>query len=164
MSRAPRAQLAIGGLPRIDVHKRRRLLVDGNRKFQREVTRLGHVGLPVFSVGQRPSVDAERLEPLHFFSLSREPSEGRPLDEVIEREQPAQQHVRGGFFAASVAYVGDAQRATNRFPREQHGARAARKDSPVVLDGELLVDERADKTERRDTRGLLKKKRQTATG
>ena len=151
MRPAPRAQLAISRLPAFDVHEGRRLLVHGDRQLQREVARLCLVGRAIFAVRQRPQVDAERLEPLHFFFLSRELSEGRPLDKVIEREQPAHQHVRGGFLAASVADVGDAQRAINRFPREQHGPRAAGEDAPVVLDGELLVDERPDKTERRDT-------------
>ena len=95
VSRAPRAQLAIGRVPRVHVHKRRRRLVDRQGKFQVEVARdLGCSGWPIVPRRQRTAVDAERLEPLHLVVLGREPCEGRPLDKVIEREQAAHEYGR----------------------------------------------------------------------
>ena len=46
-------------------------------------------------------------------------------------------------------HVGDPQRPIEGFPGEQDGARAAGEDGPLVLDGELLVDERAHEYARR---------------
>ena len=48
-----------------------------------------------------------------------------------------------------MAHVGDAQRPIERFAGEENGARAAGEDGPLVLDGELLVDERAHEDARR---------------
>ena len=48
----------------------------------------------------------ERLEPVYFVLLSREPSEGRPLDDVIEREQAPHQHLRRRVLPATVAHIG----------------------------------------------------------
>ena len=145
MGHAPRAQLAIGGLPGVHVHKRRRRLVDRQGKFQVEVARdLGCSGWPIVPRRQRAAVDAERLEPLHFVVLGREPCEGRPLDEVIEREQAAHEHGRRRVLASAVFHVLDAKRPVEGFLRDVHGARAAGEDGPCVLDGELLLDERVD--------------------
>ena len=76
-------------------------------------------------------VDAERLEPLHFVGLSREPCEGRPLDEVIEREQAAHQNLRRRVLRATVPHVRDAQRPIGGFAGEEDGARAAEKMAPL---------------------------------
>ena len=121
---APRAQLAIGRLPRIDVHERRRLCIHGHGEFHVEVTRAVWL-LPIVPHGQRAAVDAQRVEPPHFVVLSWEPSEARPLDEVIAREQPAHAQRQRCLFAAAVPHVLDAECPINRFPGEQHGARAA---------------------------------------
>ena len=43
-----------------------------------------------------------------------------------------------------MAHVGDAKRLTDGLAGEQHGPRAAGEDGPLVLDGELLLDEGAD--------------------
>ena len=45
-----------------------------------------------------------------------------------------------------MAHVGDAKCAIGGFAGEEDGARAAGKDGPLVLDGELLLDERVDET------------------
>ena len=55
--RGPRVQLAIGGLPGIDVHKHRRLLVYRNRKFQGKVARLPLLALAIFPVRQHGPVE-----------------------------------------------------------------------------------------------------------
>ena len=84
----------------------------------------------------------ERLEPVHFVLLRLEPSEGRPLDEVIEREQAPHQHLRRCILPATVANIRDAQRQIGGLAGQQYGARAAGEDGPLVLNGELLLDER----------------------
>ena len=47
------------------------------------------------------------------------------------------------------AYVGNVERPIEGLAGEEDGARAAGKDGPLVLDGELLVDELADEHARR---------------
>ena len=100
--------------------------------------------LAVRAVWQHAPVDAERLEPLHLLRLRREPSEGRPLDDVIEREQPAHEHLRGRLLAPAVADIRDAKRPVDRFLCDVDGTRAAGKDGPRVLNGELLLEQRAN--------------------
>ena len=142
---APRAQLAIGGLPGIDVRERRRLIVDGDRQFEGKVSR--DLRLPlraVHPVWEVFPVDAERLEPLHLVGLGGEPSEGLPLDDVIEREQAPHEDVRRRILAPAVANVGDAKRPIDGLTGQEDGARAAGEDGPLVLGGELLLDEGAD--------------------
>ena len=107
MGHTPRAQFAVGRLPGIDVHKRRRVVVNGDVKFQGKVARLALLSFAVDAVRQHGAVDAKRLEPLHFVGLGGEPAEGWPLDDVIEREDAAHQHVRGRVLAATVAHVRD---------------------------------------------------------
>ena len=86
---APRAQLAIGGLAGVHVHERRRLLVHGDRELEREVARDLRPcrARRTCGTGTFATLDAERLEALHFVGLGREPGKRRPLNEVIEREQ-----------------------------------------------------------------------------
>ena len=90
------------------------------------------------------AVQPERLKPLHLVALGGEPSEGRPRDDVIEREEPAHEDDRGRGLRPAVSHVGDAKRLIDGLAGEQHGARAAGEDGPLVLDGELLLDESAD--------------------
>ena len=90
------------------------------------------------------AVQPERLKPLHLVALGGEPSEGRPRDDVIEREEPAHEDDRGRGLRPAVSHVGDAKRLIDGLAGEQHGARAAGEDGPRVLDGELLLDESAD--------------------
>ena len=142
---APRAQLAIGGLPGIDVRERRRLVVDGDRQFEGKVSR--DLRLPlrtVHPVREVFPVDAERLEPPYFVGLGGEPSEGRPLDDVIEREQAPYEDVRRRILAPAVANVRDSESPIDGLTGQDDGARAAGEDGPLVLGGELLLDEGAD--------------------
>ena len=81
--------------------------------------------MPVLPVREGSPVDTERLEPSYFVVLRRQPSEGRPLDEVIEREHAPHEYVRRRVLAAPMAHVGDAQRPIERFAGEENGARAA---------------------------------------
>ena len=46
----------------------------------------------------------------------------------------------------TVPHVGDVERPIEGLASEQHGARVTWKDGPRVLDGEPLVDERADES------------------
>ena len=117
MGHAPRAQLAIGGLPRIDVHERRRLLVDRNRKFQGKVARLPLVTLAIFPVRQHGAVDAERLEPLRLGGFSREPSEGRPLDRTASTFGSTITPVGSRLPLAGVRRWTPGIRRASRFPR-----------------------------------------------
>ena len=141
----PRAQLAIGRLAGVHVHERRRLIVHGDRQLERERARgLRRPGRPGQPVRERAAVQPERLEPLHLVALGGEPSEGRPRDDVIEREEPAHEDDRGRGLRPAVAHVGDAKRLIDGLAGEQHGPRAAGEDGPRVLDGEVLLDEGAD--------------------
>ena len=94
------------------------------------------------------TVNPERLEPLHLVGLGGEPSKRRPVDDVIEREQAPHQHLRRGVLPATVPHVGDTKRPIDGLAGEQHGARAAGEDGPVVLAGEPLLDEVAKETAR----------------
>ena len=80
-----------------------------------DVGDLGCSGWPIVSRRQRAAVDAERLEPLHLVVLGGKPSEGRPLDEVIEREQAAHEHGRRRVLPSAVFHVLDAKRPVDRF-------------------------------------------------
>ena len=122
MGRAPRAQFAIRGLPRIDVHKGRRRGVYSDRKFEGKKACLFLAFLAIFSVRQHGPVDAERVKPLYLLLLGRQPDEIRPLDDVIERQQPPHEHLGGRVLgSASVPTVLDAERPEDRFVRDMDG-------------------------------------------
>ena len=52
-------------------------------------------------------------------------------------------------FAPAVAYVGDAKRLIDGLAHQEHGARAAGEDGPLVLEREFLLDEPANEHARR---------------
>ena len=146
---APRAQLAIGGQPRIDVHKRRCVLVRRDRKFQRKTSGLRLPGRAIFSVRQDGSVDAQRLKLLHLVRLGREPPKRWPSDEVIERQQPPHEDQRGGVLRASaVFHVLDAERPVDRLVRDVNGQRAAGKDGPIVFRRHATIRQDSDEATR----------------
>ena len=140
------------------------VVVNGDRQFQGKVARLALCAVAVFPVRQHGPVDAERHQPLHLVGLGGEPSEARLLDEVVERQQPPHEHLGGRILAATVAYVGNAKRPIEGLAGEEDGARAAGKDGPLVLDGELLVDELADEHARRFAVRAAKETNTTAIG
>ena len=98
----------------------------------------------IFGVPSRPyirygkffPVNAERLEPLHLVGLGGEPSEGLPLDDVIEREQAPHEYLRRRILAPAVANVRDSESPIDGLTGQE--------DGPLVLGGELLLDEGAD--------------------
>ena len=129
---APRAQLAIGGLPGIDVRECRRVVVDGDRQFEGKVSRdLRRPLRAVHPVREVFPVDPERLEPLHLVGLGGEPSEGRPLDEVIEREQAPHEYLRRRILAPVVANVRDSESPIDGLTGQEDGTRAAGEDGPA---------------------------------
>ena len=78
------------------------------------------------SVGHRRPRDAECVEPAHLLVLGWEPSKGRPLDDVVERQQPPHEHLGCRFLRApAVLAVLDAERPVDRFVRDVDGPRTS---------------------------------------